>query len=441
MHISRLATDPEFLARFLSELKSPEEGAAYWHWWEMVARDKQLLPPGDWSFWLTLAGRGWGKTRTGAETIRIWAEHYPRLHLIAETAADARDTMVEGESGILRVSPPWFRPVYQPSKRQLTWPNGAIAKTFSAEDPDQLRGPQCHKLWAEEVASWRYAQETWDMAMFGLRLGDSPQAVVTTTPRPIPLVRQLRDDPRTVLTVGSTYENRANLAEAFFSGIITRYEGTRLGRQELLAELLEDTPGALWTLKLIDEGRVSEAPDLIRIVVAVDPPGDANTETSECGITVGGISAQREGYLLEDCSLHGTPAEWGKAAVDAYHRWGADKIVGEVNNGGEMVGHTIRTATGGARVNYEAIRASRGKLTRAEPVSALYEQDHIHHVGAFKKLEDQMTTWTPGEKSPDRMDALVWLFTELLVGYTPSGPAPRQTKRGAVTSGLRKREY
>jgi phage terminase large subunit-like protein len=418
-----------------------EEAEQLLYDWKFWARDKQLIPSGLWTYWLIRAGRGFGKTRVGAETVRIWASNSPRIHLIGETAADVRDTMIEGDSGILAISPPWFRPEYQPSKRQLTWPNGAIAKTFSAEDPDQLRGPQCYKLWADEICAWKYEQNTWDMAMFGLRLGDNPQAVITTTPRPTKTIKSIRDDPACIEVTGTSYENRANLAAAYFNRVIRRYEGTRLGRQEIDAEILDDVPGALWTLKLIDDSRVTDPPELIRIVVSVDPPGDSNVDTSECGITVGGISATREGYLLEDCSLHGTPAEWGRAAVDAYNRWEADKMVGEVNNGGEMVGHTIKTAPGGHKVNFEAIRASRGKLTRAEPVSALYEQDRIHHVGSFKRLEDQQTTWVPGEKSPDRMDSVVWLFTDLMVGYEPSGPAPVSTRTRSTTAGIRKKEF
>jgi len=392
-----------------------EEALALEYDWSFWARDGQLLPLGNWVYWLIRAGRGFGKTRLGAEAVRFWAESAAtnRIHLIAETAADARDTMIEGESGILAVSPPWFKPLYEPSKRRLTWPNGVIATTFSAEDPDQLRGPQCGKLWADELCAWKHEQATWDMAQFGLRLGDNPQAVITTTPRPTKLIRELQKDSGCHLTTGTTYDNRANLPPDFYERIITKYEGTRLGRQELLAEILSDTPGALWTLTQIDSSRLKNHPDLARVVVAVDPAATSNDESDETGIIVAGKDRKGGGYVLEDVTLRGTPREWAGQAVAAYERHRADCIVGEVNNGGEMVGYTIETVDESA--NYKAVRASRGKHTRAEPISSLYEKGRIHHVGNFPELEDQMTTWTPGQKSPDRMDALVWALTELFL--------------------------
>ncbi len=372
------------------------------------------MPAGNWTTWLILAGRGWGKTRTGAEAVRqAVKDGRRRIALVAPTAADGRDVMVEGESGLLSVGPESERPNYEPSKRRLTWPNGAIATIYSAEDPDQLRGPGHDFAWCDELAAWKRPHETWDMLLFGLRQGTNPQAVVTTTPRPIKEIRDLLLDPTCVVTRGSTYENRANLAPAFFSQIVRRYEGTRLGRQELEAEVLSDTPGALWKLDLIDLSRVAGHPELIRVVVGVDPAASSNDSSDETGIVVAGIGVDGHGYVLDDVTLRGTPGEWAGAAVRAYRATQADRIVGEVNNGGEMVGFTILTVD--PNVSYKAVHASRGKQTRAEPIASLYEQGRIHHVGTLPALEDQMTTWIPGMRSPDRMDALVWALTELFL--------------------------
>jgi phage terminase large subunit-like protein len=387
--------------------------------------------------WLILAGRGYGKTRTAAEWARMQAEQMPgcRGALVARTAADTRDVLVEGESGILAVSPPSFMPVYEPSKRRVTWPNGSTATLYSADKPDLLRGPQHHWAIADELAAWRYP-EAWDMLMMGLRLGSRPRVLIATTPRPTKIIRELLKDPNCVVTRGSTYENRSNLAPAFFRQIIRRYEGTRLGRQELYAEVLDDVPGALWTRQVLDDSRVSHIPDLVRIVVAIDPAITANEdgESNETGIIVAGIDANDHGYVLEDLSGYYTPAQWAETAVKAYDRWAADRVVAEANQGGDMVAHTIYTAgrdlaERGERktrnVAVTMVHASRGKHTRAEPVSAVYEQGRCHHVGMFPELEDQMCTWVPGEDSPDRMDAMVWAFTELnivdqAVEYAPS---------------------
>jgi len=380
--------------------------------WNLWAREKQTLPDGDWTTWLILAGRGFGKTRAGAETVRIWARDFHYVNLLGATADDARDIMIEGESGILAICPPDERPLYLPSKRQLAWPNGAKSLIFTADEPERLRGKQHQKLWCDELGSWRYP-EAWDQARLGLRLGTNPQALVTTTPKPTKLVKEILTDPTTVVTRGSTYENRANLAGAFFEAVIRKYEGTRLGRQELLAELLTDTPGALWTYELIDAFRVTQAPELVRVVVAIDPAVTSNEGSDETGIVVAGLGLDGEGYVLEDRTLRGTPAEWATEAVSVYHERMADRIVGEANNGGEMVGYTVATIDPAA--SYKPVHASRGKQTRAEPISALYEQGRIHHVGTFPELEDQMMGWVPGMKSPDRMDALVWGFTELFL--------------------------
>src|SRR6266403_4651730 len=311
-----------------------------------AARLSKAADGGFWRVWLLLAGRGFGKTRTGAEWIRHQVNHHKRrrVALVAPTAADARDVMVEGESGILAISPEWDRPHYEPSKRRLTWPNGAIATTYSADEPERLRGPQHDAAWCDEIASWRYP-EAWDMLMFGLRLGPDPRVVVTTTPKPIKIIRELIADPTTVITRGSTYDNRFNLPAAFLAQIVNKYEGTRLGRQELNAELLDDVPGALWTRALIEAARPPIGfvlPDLVRVVVAIDPAVNSGEDADETGIIVAGKDAQGRGYVLADLSGHYTPIEWARTAIAAYRSHGADRIVAEVNNGGEMVEATLR---------------------------------------------------------------------------------------------------
>lgn len=382
-----------------------------------------MPPPGDWRTWLFMGGRGAGKTRAGAEWVLAQVRAGKRrMALIAPTAADARDVMVEGDSGVLTIARDGERPLYEPSKRRLTWKNGALATTYSADEPERLRGPQHDALWADELGAWRYPA-AWDMALLGLRLGDDPRACVTTTPRPTALVRALIKNSTTAVTTSTTYANRANLAAAFFEQIVAQYEGTRLGRQEINAELLEDTPGALWTLGQIDSTRKEKAPELKRIVVALDPAATSTEESDETGLIVAGVGTDGHGYVLADASLRATPHGWATAAWDAFKIWKADRVVAEVNNGGEMVEHTLRTVS--HSLPYRAVRASRGKQTRAEPVAALYEQGKVHHVGTFVKLEDQMSTWTPGDRSPDRMDALVWALSELMLqaGVAESAPS------------------
>lgn len=401
---------------------SPSEALRLLYAWQFWARRNQLTPTNiDWFVWLVLAGRGFGKTRTGAEYVRgeVEAGYNGRIHLIAPTAADVRDVMIEGESGLLEVCPPWNRPKYEPSKRRLTWPNGATAITFSAEQPERLRGPQAGLVWADEVGAWRYP-ETWDMAMFGLRAGLDPKAVVTTTPRPTPLVKELVSMDGVVITKGNTYDNAANLAPAFYSHIIKKYEGTRLGKQEIHAELLEDTPGALWNLDLIDAHRFTlkefQAIELVRIAISIDPAVTSKQETSnETGIIAAGIDKDGEGYILADRSGIYTPLGWAKKAFELFGRLKADRIVAEVNNGGDLVEANLRAVH--KRVPYTKVHASRGKRVRAEPVMALYEQGLVHHVGVFAVLEDQMTTWDAedGSPSPDRLDALVWCLTYLML--------------------------
>lgn len=381
------------------------------------------MPSGNWRTWLLLAGRGFGKTRTGAEWIRQQVESgtYGRIALVSPTAADARDVLVEGESGILAISPPWFKPIYEPSKRRLTWPNGAIATTYSADEPDRLRGPQHDGAWADELCAWRHADDAWNMLMLGLRLGKDPRVAVTTTPKPTKLIKELMVAPTTYITRGSTYDNAANLAPAFIQQIVSKYEGTRLGRQELYAEILDDVPGALWTSSMIENLRVKQAPELVRIVVAIDPAVSADEGSNETGIIAAGRGVDGRGYVLKDLSCILSPDGWARRAVNAYHDLKADRIIAEVNNGGDLVEATIRTVD--RRVAYRKVHASRGKRTRAEPIAAMYEQGKIHHVGVFPELENQMCIYVPDnyDGSPDRMDALVWAFTELF--YAPEQTA------------------
>lgn len=340
--------------------------------------------------------------------------------MIAATADDARDIMIEGESGILEICPKHERPLYKASKRQLAWPNGAKSLIFTADEPERLRGKQHMKLWADELAAWRYP-ESWDQAMFGLRLGDNPQAVVTTTPKPTKIIKELAKDPTTHVTKGSTYDNKANLAGAFLEQIVKKYEGTRLGRQELNAEILDDNPNALWKRSDIDDLRIRRVPDgLKRVVIGVDPSVKSKKTSDETGIIAAGVKKHEDGndhaYVLDDLSLIASPDEWAKACVKAYYDNKADRIIAEVNNGGDLVEVVIRTVD--KRVSYKAVHASRGKAKRAEPIAAIYEQKRAHHVGSFPILEDQMCSYDPNDEngeSPDRMDALVWALTELML--------------------------
>jgi phage terminase large subunit-like protein len=415
--MSRLALlPPAERQAFLDEL-SDEELASLEYDWPSWARPQQLAPPGAWKVWLILSGRGWGKTRAGAEQTLEWARTPGRrIALVAETAADARDVLVEGESGLLACSPPWCMPRYQPTKRRVTWPNGTIATTYSGDAPEQLRGPQHHYAWCDEVAKWRYPQEAWDNLELGLRLGTHPQIVATTTPRPLALLRQLLADPGTVLSKGSTYENSINLAPTFKERILSKYEGTRLGRQELYAELLEDTPGALWTRALLERTRVRQVPALQRVAVGLDPGAEA-------GIIVAGLGQDGHGYVLEDGSITGSPDLWAGQSIAVYHKYRCNVLTVEKNHGAEMAGTIIRTKD--ASVATHMVWASQGKYARAEPVSALYEQQRIHHVGMFAALEDELCNWVPGEglPSPNRLDALTWVMTELMLqGDAPLPP-------------------
>ena len=384
-----------------------------YEWRHFWARENQLPPDWEWHTWLLLAGRGFGKTRVGAEMVNEWARTPGiRIALIGETVADCRDVMIEGESGILSCSPAYFKPIYQPSRRRLIWPNGSIARTYSGDTPDQLRGPQHHKCWADEPAKWRHPELAWDNMEFGLRLGLLPQVVATTTPRPIPLIRSLLDEKDqkhgTAVVRGSTYDNILNLPRTFINRVVRRYEGTRLGRQELHAEILSDTPGALWNRALLEATRRQALPALRRLIVGVDPGHDA-------GIVVAALGEDNHGYILDDLSISGTPTTWAKQVVTGYYKYQCNRVVAEVNHGADMVINTIHTVDD--KVPVKRVWASQGKYARAEPVSALYEQERIHHIGMFPLLEDEMCDWVPdeGKPSPNRLDALVWAITELML--------------------------
>jgi len=419
-----------FSASSLRQLSNPQrrnfiagltelEAAVLKHEWAFWARGNQLPPAGEWAHWLLLAGRGFGKTRAGAEWVRAFAEsgHAGRIALVAPTLADARAVMVEGDSGLMAIAPPWNRPKYEPSKRRVTWDNGAVATLFGAEEPERLRGPQHHAAWCDELASWRNAEATWDNLLFGLRLGTSPRTMITTTPKPIPLLKALVEDERVAITKGTTFDNLDNLAPSFASEIVAKYQGTRTGRQELMAEILEDVPGALWQRGLIERLRLPCAPELQRIIVAVDPPASAGENADECGIVAAGVCADGFAYVLSDASVQGLrPAGWARKAVALYHSLSADRIVIESNQGGAMAESVLREIDPTAAITQ--VFARRGKYARAEPVAALYEQGRVYHASLLPELEDQMCAFT-GERirgqSPDRVDALVWALTHLML--------------------------
>jgi len=409
--------------------------------WEFTARDDQWPPVcaqggGAWTVWLIMGGRGAGKTRSGAEWVRGMAlglpgfSHKPvgRIALVGETAADVRDVMIEGVSGLLSIHARDERPLWEPSRRRLAWPNGAMAQAFSAEDPESLRGPQFGGAWLDELAKWRKPEETFDMLQFGLRLGDHPRQVVTTTPRPVPILKRLLADPKTAVTRAPTQANARHLAADFLERIVTRYAGTRLGRQELLGEMVEERANALWTRDMLDAGRRDTAPPLRRIVVAIDPPASSHARADACGIVAAGIDADGIVHVLEDASLStARPAAWARVAVALYHARDADDLVAEVNQGGDMVGAVIGEAD--ASIPVRQVRATRGKYLRAAPVAQLYEQGRVHHIGAFPALEDEMCAFGPNGlengRSPDRLDALVWAITALAFGREAGEPKVR----------------
>ena len=419
----------EEVAAILKEL-GPKKAEELQHDWGFWARPEQLEPEGTWNTWVALAGRGWGKTRAGAE----WVRHRIRsgdkiVHCVAPTKGDVRRVMVEGDSGLLSVC--WsgdetYRgkhigfPVWSPTNNSLTWENGSKAVFFSAEDPERLRGPQAYSAWCDELCAWRNAQDTWDMMMFGLRLGKHPKVFVTTTPKTTKLIRTILDDEKTTVSTGSTYDNAANLADTFLDAVRKTYEGTRLGRQELYAEILDEASGALWNRTLLAKCEVEkdEVPQLNRIVVSIDPAVTANAESDMTGIVVAGVDVNGIAYVLEDHTGRYTPQQWASKAIQLYRDHMADRIVAERNQGGDMVRHTLHTED--ETVPVKLVHASRGKMARAEPVSALYEQDKVRHVRGLNDLEDQMVQWEPlgSIGSPDRLDALVWALTDLsLNGY------------------------
>lgn len=401
-------------AKLLNSL-SQEEAEELLYDWEVWARPKQLEPPGDWLTWLILTGRGWGKTRTGSEWVigkaKKGAKH---IALIGQTKADVRDTMIElGPASIMKISHPRFMPEYEPSKRRLVWPNDCIGTIYSGDEPGQVRGPSHDFAWIDELAKFQYPDDIWSNLMFGLREGEDMRILVTTTPRPIKIIKNLVKDKNTIPIRGSTYENKDNLPKKYFDYVIAPYVGTRLGQQEIEGKILEDNPNALWTRKMIEDNRVNKHPTLIRIVIGVDPKVSDTEESAEAGIIAAGIDNNGHGYILSDDTTKGSPDHWGNAVVTSYYKNRADRMIGEVNQGGDMVEYVIRSVD--KNVSYKSVRATKGKYIRAEPVSALYEQGKIHHVGNFPDLEDQLCEWVPGEKSPDRMDAEVWAITELML--------------------------
>lgn len=392
--------------------------------WVESARLKQLPPDGDWNIWLILAGRGWGKTRTGAQDIVSYAMQNAGTisAVVAPTLGDLRRTCIEGPSGVLSCLPKdcikgETKSGWNAQTAEIVLWNGSKIIGFSADTPDRLRGPQYHRVWCDELAAWRY-EEAFDQLLFGLRLGDRPQMVITTTPRPTKLVKNLveRVGQDVVMTSGSTFENVDNLAESALQTFRERYEGTRLGRQELYAEVLTDIEGALWTFDMVDRARLNpdtEVSDLDAIVVGVDPAVTSNENSDETGIVVAGRDSEQRFFVIDDRSGVMTPEKWARTAIDCYHEYEADRIVCEVNQGGDLVTKLIKDID--PMIPVRAVRATRGKMVRAEPIAALYEQERAFHLGAFPQLEDQMTSYDgkSGSKSPDRLDALVWAITEL----------------------------
>lgn len=417
--------EPERLAA-LRALSDEERRELRYHW-RLWARQRQLPPPGDWTTWLVMAGRGFGKTRAGAEWVRSICQAQPdaRIALVGASLGEVRAVMVEGESGILATSPPGQVPVFEPSLRRLTWGNGAQATLYSAGEPESLRGPQHSHAWCDEIAKWENAnaraERCWDNLLLGLRLGEQPRVLATTTPRAVPLVRRLLAEPEDQLVVvhGRTDENRDNLSGRFLRDVTRRYGQSLLGRQELDGELIEDLPGALWTRTLLEASREdAPASPPARIVVAVDPPASASGDA--CGIVVCALGSDGIGRVLADCSVEkASPEKWARAAANAAEKWHADRIVAEANQGGAMVASVLRAA--GLALPVKLVHASRGKSARAEPVAALYEAGRVKHCGQFPQLEDQLCGLMAGGsyegpgRSPDRADACVWGMTELML--------------------------
>ena len=385
--------------------------------WRARARPEQLAPAGDWSIWILLAGRAYGKTIASAQHIREIADSGTVRHigLVGQTAAAISDIMVLGPSGIMSIVPNFNRPTYEPSKACITWPNGVKLQLFSAEEPERLRGPNLGYAWCDELCSWNNLVDVWDMLQMCLRVGKNPRTIISSTPKPSKLLKSLieREGKDVVITRGSTFDNRANLAPQYFNSVVSRYEGTRKGRQELNAEVLTEIEGALWNIAQLDELRRHKAPDMKRIVVAVDPAVSIGEDSDETGIVVAGLGVDDHGYLLEDASGKYSPAEWARRVVSLYGKYHADRVIAEINMGGLLVEQTLRAVS--SNISYRGVHAKRGKMIRAEPVAALYEQSKVHHVGIFEKLEDQLCTYAGGGDSPDRLDALCYAITELMV--------------------------
>jgi len=424
------------VAKVFQEL-GPKKTEELKHDWNFWARDEQLEPDGDWNTWFINAGRGFGKTRAGVEWVRDQVKRgAKRIAAVAATNSDIERVMVKGESGFLSVCWEGDRtyqgkkmgyPEWSPTKRTLSWENGAQVQFFSAEEPERLRGPQFEVAWCDELAAWNKDIDTWSMLQFCMRLGKHPRIMVTTTPKPTKLVRQILKDGNTHVTTGSTFDNSANLAKTYLKAVKDQYEGTRLGRQELYAEVLEEAEGALWTTEMLDKASVKheDVPHLNRIVVALDPAVTSNAESDMTGIVVAGVDVNGVAYVLGDYTDRLSPQGWASKAIQLYHQYQADRIVAEVNQGGDMVKQTLHGED--ETVPYKAVRASRGKFARAEPISALYERGIVKHVAnppdgaSLNELETQMRTWEPlgSIGSPDRLDALVWAITDLsLNGYS-----------------------
>ena len=398
--------------------------------WEVWAREDQLAPDVSetpWRVWMILGGRGSGKTRAGAEWVRARAmksgsecqSEPQRIAIVGKTLADVRSVMVEGHSGILAVHPAHERPLFEPSKRRIEWRNGTIAEMFAADEPEGLRGPQFTAAWCDELVKWRGAERAWDMLQFALRLGDVPQVAVTTTPKASALLKKIIADATTVTVRLATADNEMNLAPTFLAEMTRRYAGSQIGRQELYGEIVEDANDGLWRRNWIEDARIATAPELARIVVALDPPVTATAASDACGIVVAGLGLDRRGYVLADRTVQGrTPEVWARAACAAFDDFGADRIVAEVNQGGDLVASVLQQFRDNLPIT--KVRASRGKWVRAEPVAALYAEGRVAHVGRFDALEDQMCAFgadgTVKGRSPDRADALVWALTELMLG-------------------------
>lgn len=428
IHADDLRAMGEDLESLLLQL-GPAKAEELMYTWAFWARPQQIAPDGNWNTWFINAGRGFGKTRAGVEWVRSKVKQgHKRIAAIAATNSDIERVMVNGESGFLarcwkgdktNKGVPLGQPQWSPTKRLLTWENGAYVQFFSAEEPERLRGPQFEAAWCDELAAWNRDRDTWDMLQFCLRLGKHPQVCVTTTPKPTKLVRDILKNPKTTVTYGSTFDNSANLASTYLEAVKSQYEGTRLGRQELYAEILDEASGALWSRGLLSTCEI-EVDDplefsqtLARVVVSVDPAVSANSESDMTGIIVAGQDVNGICYILKDATDRFTPEGWAARAIELYHEYGADRIVAERNQGGEMVRYTFKTVD--ETIPIKLVHASRGKFARAEPVSALYERGRVKHVKGLDALEDQMVQWEPlgSIGSPDRLDAMVWAVTEL----------------------------